>query len=416
MAVKRVILHLGMAKAGSSSIQHTLFNNTAILEKNSFRYLTEWEIDHLRKFHYLFAQYPVNPISTGHLGKPPAGRKRQNSEAINVMSRIMKTTENETLILSGEYFHDLCLDATIENIKEFIKKYFQNNGVETRIVYLVRNPLTWITSHLQQTLFRIGFMNKDCDYFENEMEKYEGVFNLQKNFSDSLTLLKFEDACLDKDGLVGHFLKTIHFPENELKNINIFRKNDSRCIEVMEFVNYIEAVEPLYPYAHYKRLNPNRYVGDLYCAKDINGVKFDLPDQSKAELWKRFEKTTLLLKEKTGIDYTDYTIPPSSPSGQETYSEQTIQEFIMVFPHLSFILQKHFLKFFEKKYMETAQIRFKQLHGKDSVPWEIFNKRNTFFCLMNLRNKNKLRGIKRFISEAMPSKTKKYLKRTLIKG
>jgi len=409
MAIKRAIIHLGMAKTGSSSIQRTLFNNTAILEKNNIRYLKEWEEDHLRKLHYLLSPCPANPISTGHLGKPPANINEINKKSIDSMLHVMKSTDCETLILSGEYFHDLWLDSTIENIKKFITKHFLDNGIETTIIYFIRNPLTWIVSYLQQTLYRVGFMNKHCDYFETAMKKYAGIINLQKHFSDSLILLKFEDACRDKDGLVGFFLKTIGIPEVELKNVNIYRTNDSRCMEVMEFVYYLESIEPRYPCAHYKCTNSNSYFDDFAPIKDIRGVKFDLPYKSKLEIWNRFMETVQRIKESTGINYTDYQIPYDI--AQEAYSEETIQGFIEAFPKLNIVVQKHFLGFFEKKYMETAQARFKQLHFRCSIPRTLYNRRNVFIGQLGFRFRIGLLKVKKAASERMPLKMKEVVKK-----
>ena len=412
MAIKRVIIHLGMAKAGSSSIQRTLFNNAPILEKNGFRYLHEWELNHLIKFKYLFSPYPVSPTGTGHLGRLPVNMKQKNKKSIDQMMQVIKNSECETLILSGEYSGELWLDSTIENIKEFIKNYFQSNGIETTILYFVRNPLTWLASWLQQRLRKDGFMNKAGDFFEIEMKQYEGILNLHKHFADSLVLLKFEDACLDKDGLIGCFLKAIGFPKSELEFVTMYRVNESRCMEAMEFIYYVESIEPRHPYNNYRQENPNRYIKDLISLKHIKGVKFDLPYQSKLDFWERFRETLKLLKENAGIDYTDYEIPPSS--GQETYSEETVQSFVDVFPKLSFVLQKHFLKFFEKKYMETAQVRFKQLHFKGSAPYALYNSKNVFFNLLKLRVKNKLRRAKKAVGERIPKTLKTPIK-TIIK-
>ena len=390
MAVKKAFIHLGMSKTGSTSIQNALFNNTAALEKNSFRYLSEWGENHLFDFHNLLSPHPVHPRATGTLGKPIANLKQKNKTAIGKMQKVIDTTECETLVFSGEYFHELYLNATIDNIKGFVEKYFQNNGIEATIIYLIRNPLTWMISFLQQRLYKNGFMNKDVDYFEAKIKQYEGIINLKNNFSDSLKILKFEDACSDKDGLVGFFLKAIGLPDEELKNIAISRSNDSKCMEIMEFIYYLESVDPLYPYNNYRRFNKNRFAGDLRALGNINGIKFDLPYQSKMELWKRLKKTLYSLKENTGIDYTDYTISPSS--SQEMYSEETIQGFIAAFPKLSITLQNHFLKFFEKKYMETAQVKFKALHFKDSIPYKIYNSKNISFYLPVFRLKNSLRN------------------------
>ena len=401
MAIKRVFLHLGMTKAGSSSIQSALRNNTAILEKNGFKYPVELGRFHLKFFKHVFSPHPVNPIGSGRLGKPVSNITKKRNKALNKILRIINTTDCEILVLSGEYIYELCSDPMIENLKVFIKKHFQDNAIETNIIYMVRNPLTWIISSLQQQVLARGYLNKDSDFFETSIKQYEGIINLQKHFPDSLIVLKFEDACLNEDGLVGCFLKTINFPKEELANIKTSKNNESRCMEVMEFVNYIEAVEPRYPFKNYRRVNPNRYNNnEMKAFRNIKGVKFDLSYQSKHELWNRLEKTVNLLKENTGIDYTGYKIP-ADPSGidKEIYSDETILGFLDAFPKLNFVLQKHFLKFFEKKYMETAQVRFKQLHFNGSVPLEIYRKKNTFINNFTLCMKNRLRMLKSWLSE-----------------
>ena len=384
-----------MPKTGTTSIQNTLFNNTALLQQNSFRYLTEWGRNHLANFHYLLSPHPVYPRATGNLGKSLVNLKQKNRNSIKKMLNAVNTTECETLIISGEYFHELYLDATIENIKDFIEKYFKSNGIETTLIYLIRNPLTWIISFLQQRLYKNGFMNKEVDFFEARIKQYEGIINLKNNFPDSLQILKFEDACLDGNGLVGYFLKAIGFPEDELININTSRSNDSKCIEIMEFVYHIESVEPLYPYNNYRYLNKNRFVGDLRGLKNIKGVKFDLPYQSKIELWDRLQETLYLLKKNTSIDYSEYKVSSPSFAEQETYNKETIQGFIDAFPKLSIVLQRHFLNFFEKKYIETAQEKFMRLHSFDSIPWKLHNRKNALFNLLLFQTKNIMRRILR---------------------
>ena len=390
MGIKKAVLHLGMPKAGSSSIQHTFFSNSAILKKNGFRYLDEWGDNHLYNFlHFFSPDYVTNNAINYREPVTKKKLRKTTKKMANEILRVINSTECETLVLSGECLNVFRENSAIDNLKEFINCNFKSNNIEVSIILLVRNPLPWAISQLQQQFFKGRYL-RNIDFFDDAVEMYEAIANLQKKFSDSLILLKFEDACLDIDGLVGCFLKTIGYPKEELKNITIIRKNESRCMETMEFLYFIETIEPLYPYAHYRHHNPNRFLGDLTCIKDIKGVSFDLPYQCKVELWNRIQKAVLFLKAEVGIDYTDYKIPFPN---QETYSEQTIQKFIDIFPKLSPILQKHFLKFFEKKYMETAQIKFKKLYFEGSIPWKTYNKKIIIFSLASWRVKKMLRKI-----------------------
>ena len=388
MPIKRAIIHLGMPKAGSSSIQYTLYKNAAVLEKFGFRYLTEWGRDHIDKFHSLFHH----------------GSSLENRNAINTLLKVINNSDCETLVLSGEFFTSLYLDSTIERIQNFVKKYFYDNNIETTIIYYVRNPLTWIISWTNQILFSSGYLNKNAGFFEVAIKQYTGIFNLQACFNDCLQIIKFEDACQDKDGFVANFLRTIKFPEDEIKNIDmsLSKRNESRCMEVIEFVHFVEVMENRHSFCNYKRYIPSRFYRAINPLRNIKGIKFDLPFQSKVELWERLQETVKLLNEKAGVNYTDYKIPAESFAAQEAYSPETIQGFIEAFPKLNLIIKEHFLKFFEKKYMETAQERFKQLHFMDSIPYTIYKHQSSFFGVMNARKINIVRLIKKVITEKMP--------------
>jgi len=66
--------------------------------------------------------------------------------------------------------------------------------------------------------------------------------------------------------------------------------------------------------------------------------------------------------------------------------------------------------------METAQTRFKQLHCKGSVPWTIYNSKNTLLNLWSLRIRIKRNNLKKVIGERMPRTIKAALKRVLYGG
>jgi chromosome segregation ATPase len=118
----------------------------------------------------------------------------------------------------------------------------------------------------------------------------------------------------------------------------------------------------------------------LWAAK---GAKFDFAYRDKLALWGRLEEQVRLLKENTGIDYTDYKIEEKSEP--ETYTGETINGFIEAFPKLSSVLQKLFLEFFEKKYAETAQEKFKKLYFQGTIPNRIYELSQE---VQNLKNEN----------------------------
>ena len=369
MSVKRIFFHFGITKTGSTSIQKTLFTNSAILERNSFRYLNEWKISHRPVFKLLFKQRPSANFFINKI------RQYYKNSYCKSLLNVIDTTDCETLVLSGEYWTDFHLDSTIQNLRLFIEEHFQNRGIETKIILFVRNPLTWMISHLQSRMSS-GDYDRNSDFAETRIEHFPGIWNLKKNFPDSLILVKFEDAIKDDYGPVGYFLNTIGFPKDTIPEIDIIKANESRCLEAMEFINYIEDKEPVFPNGYGKPININRelFSRDLAPVFGVKGLKFDLEYKEKLLLWEQLKETVLHIKTNTGIDYTNYKIPASSEL--QTYSEETIQGFIGVFPSLSPVIQKHFLRFFETKYSKTLNPAFKSLYFKNSIPKTIYNKHN----------------------------------------
>jgi len=383
MAIKKAVFHLGMPKAGCTSIQYTLFSNSAFLEKNGFRYLNEWGRTHSKIFRLLFSQ------SRTCTHNAPGKLKI----LYNLLEGILASSKFETLVFSGQFTRFFSSNIVIDSYKNFLKYYFSDNNIDITIVIFVRNPLLYFISALQENISNHQFDTMN-ELFETAIKQYEGIFNLHKHFQDFVKIVKFEDACLDEDGLLGYFLKTINFPKKDLKSINIHRVNESRCVEAIELFDYIEKM------ASSTGINTKKSIllekrNDLKILKTIRGVKFDLDYQTKIEFWERLQETVHSL-ETIGIDYTGYKIPTTSI--QETYSEQTIEGFIAVFPKLNVMNQKLFLSFFEMKYHQTLQEKFKRLYFQNSVPWKIYNSK-TSLSQVGIEVKDKLRKLKKVIWE-----------------
>jgi hypothetical protein len=204
-----------------------------------------------------------------------------------------------------------------------------------------------------------------------------------KAFGDSLVLLKFDDAVKDRDGLVGCFLKAVRFPGDEIKKLAITKVNESRSLETMELISFIDAKEPYIPSGYDGPNNPKRIPWDTALLFFVKGAKFDFTYKDRLALWKRLKEPVRIFKENIGIDYTDYKIEEIPEP--ETYTDETINGFIEAFPDLSPVLQKLFLEFFEKKYAETAQEKFKKLYFKDTIPNKIYELSRE---VQNLKNEN----------------------------
>ncbi len=384
MAIKKLILHLGLPKTGTTSIQATCKKNLSILEKQGVRYMIEWKRGDMRGGHIthlntLFADWEV-PSYCHH----PAfqctdilnaiEREEEQSNLTETVKKIVNTIDCDSLLISGEWT-GFCIEKCVENLKQWLYRNF--NNVEVEILVFVRNPISFVVSFFQQDE-KTGYKRLDSNYldiYEVYKEQYlNTIKNLYRYFPTEFKLIKFEDAVSFKDGgLVGYFLQEIGIINRS--SIEIIRGNDGTSYEALELLRFINLCEPV---VVNKLNNPKRLPQDgRLDARHlfrVRGVKYDLPIEGKLELRRRWEDVFLYLKENFGIDYSNCAIEDKVPLPSDFYSDVTIDDFIEVFPELTPILQKLFLEFFELKYRQTAQEKFKRLFFKGSVPFEIYHK------------------------------------------
>ncbi|MDR0529394.1 MAG: hypothetical protein LBG69_07300 [Zoogloeaceae bacterium] len=373
--VKKVILHLGHLKTGTTSIQETLFENSDILQENGFYYLAEWM--------YRNAQIRVME----HIVSVPGCRSMKNlnnmaseSEMANVreeklaeLARVMQVSQCDTLIISAEIVWSLFEQRCVNLLQDLISKHF--SGVEVKILLFVRNPLHYYIS-LYQHYQRMATFNDvnthNCDYCSQHIYQYvKTTENIRNYFGQYAKFIKFEDAVKDSQGLVSYYLKSIDFPAENLQKLKIIKSNEASCQETMDFLEY----------ASDKKYS-GRYYYDARFLGEIKGTKYDLAYPEKLSLWNSdvMQDAVRKIQEITGIDYSDYTETLEAEREeareralQETWRQETIDGFIAAFPKLSPTLQKLFLEFFQYKYAQTANAKFKQLYFVGSLPRDIWN-------------------------------------------
>ena len=386
MAIKKVIIHAGMHKTGSSSIQETLFYNKIRLNENGYLYLTEWGSNQSGVLTNLFGhdspQWARRYNIENHIDI--AMIELFNESNTNILVNSVKHSNCETLIVSGE---DICLFE--RNDVNYMKEYFYKHlgDVVFSIMFYVRNPVDYTASVYQQFMITPHFTNlKTEQNFKFSLEKFMDVFG------KATCVYKFEDAIHHPLGLVGHFLESIGMPAAEIEKFRVIKSNESRSAEVVEILNEIEAKQPqilsagiegakkgakfdLLDDGNHYVANPLRKLYDIEPLFKVEGAKkgakFDLPYNEKVRIQALAKEDSLWLKEKTGIDYSNYKIEEKEPP--ETYSRDTIESFISAFPLLTFPLKTIFLDFFRQKHLLTGDDKFRTLYAEGSVPWKIYH-------------------------------------------
>ena len=370
--LKRIILHVGMQKTGSTGIQETLFHNSSVLRSHGYIYLSEWGINHNAILFDIFSPtFDPNHRRIVLDGFTQEKWEETRKSNIKTMLDLIERNACETLILSSEELS--LLDFTsLKYMKQLLTDLFPEAHMSC--IFYTRSPISFLASEFQQ-MAASPYSEFRTDRDTQEYAKH--VFKLRLGgflelFHDDISIIRFEDAIRDEDGLVGNFLKLIDYPQQKISEIKVFRSNESRGAEAIEFLLYVKENMPFYLEENGRRIiNPQRADYDNNAINTIPGPRFDFSYEQKMELFELTKHDSLWLKEQTGIDYThDY---PLKTEPVLLYKEKTLEEFLFAFKYLTRPMQSLFLRFFEKKYQELSDERFLALFSQGSEPWKIYH-------------------------------------------
>ncbi len=194
---KKCIIHIGMHKTGSSSIQHSLYSN---LKDDVFTYLDVGKANHSILLSMFFRD--LSP---------------QSEKYAEIKNRLIKKIEesNPVMIISAEAVSMFSKEKLV-NLRDFLLHYFQ----EIRIVGYIRSPKSYMESFFQQRV-KGGLASFDLDnaiypHYRERFEKFDEVFG-----KNNVEFGKFDPKHLYKGNVVMDFCKRIGIDMTEDRTIRI---------------------------------------------------------------------------------------------------------------------------------------------------------------------------------------------------
>ncbi len=192
--IKECIVHIGLHKTGSSSIQNTLNNADIGLD---FVYLNLGIPNHSIPIYSLFTEKPEQYYI--HKRK---GLSKENVIDYNkkMMTRLINGIDSSTadkIIISGEDISGLSKPA-LKKFKEFLQLFFS----KVTIVAYVRNPYSFMQSSFQERVkggLNSFTIDKGYPHYRAKIKKFDDLFgreNVLLYHFDKKTLYK-EDVVLD---------------------------------------------------------------------------------------------------------------------------------------------------------------------------------------------------------------------------
>ena len=293
--MKKVVLHVGMHKTGTSSIQKSLSVNPRLLNKYGFTYpkfvFNSKEItNHSILFYNLFGNYCNYHINRQTQLTDIEVENYREDLFTQLRSSLSKESK---FIFSGE---DLCSlsSSQLNDLKLFLREYSID---DIEIVIYVRDPVLFAISNLQENI-------KSGDTFDSALDK---VWSLGGSFvrdtiskfvdlfgEGSVSVLSYDDEIDEFGSIINSFyLRGLSIDEKNHKDI---RKNVSLCHEVVEFYSYLNNREPLYDSS--RVLNVWRSVNDFRFFESIRGTKFNVKKALLDKFESQFEQDRSYLTER----------------------------------------------------------------------------------------------------------------------
>lgn len=236
---RQIILHVGMHKTGSTSIQNNCYRYRETLAEHGIIYPSFSYLDHTRTNHSgpITAAISENPDRYGEqwragLGDNPnvlALAYNQQFEAL------LDSPAADTLILSGETVSAFADD----DLKALRDKLLQHTD-KLRVTVYIRNPASAVGSILQQRVRDGSVHDTDDNVIALASVSRRRYQRLKDVFGDSLEVLNFHEAASDPSGLVGSFMRFCGLPPEETLKLEFAAANprmSMECFKLMLGIN-----------------------------------------------------------------------------------------------------------------------------------------------------------------------------------
>ncbi|WP_141249606.1 hypothetical protein [Sphingobium sp. D43FB] len=245
---KRIFVHIGYHKTGSTSIQVALSGARDRLEENGFLYpevgCPEWS----KYGHHLLAWSvfsKVEHLPTLHGNQASFTKSSRRSLWSDLRAEIDRSKAHNVIISSEEF--DVCDVAAISKISSELKKY------EIVPVFFIRNFADLIESNYNTTVVHSSGARPFKEFITNQRTRLDLNRMIQDwasiSYDGTVHICNYDDRAVAKNS-VDAFLKVIGAPDGVLSRNTGTRYNESLPVFVTELIQHLNAKGCGHPEVH----------------------------------------------------------------------------------------------------------------------------------------------------------------------
>lgn len=192
---KKVILHIGRHKTGTSSLQKSLSENTELLKKNGFVYPTE-------NFCQGYGHHKLaNALCRGNTKNKSNFELKELLEGLSRVLSNIEVGQSETLVLSSEAFQNCD--------PKLIRQFFDDSEFEVNVVCYLREQIGYIASAYNQKVHATEYhQSVDTFYADFNADYTDFVENWVKFFPSSRFRV-FDKVFLENGDILDDFWRCI---------------------------------------------------------------------------------------------------------------------------------------------------------------------------------------------------------------
>ena len=299
---RKIILHIGLPKTGTTTIQNALYANREFLLKQEGILYPSLEPNMTTPLRTIFRDSSPQSFANRMAGLTAEEEAIRRKKYRDLLEAEISSREWDVLLLSAEGVCNMP-EPEIAKLRGWGEKY----SSDWTVLACVRHPLTYTRSVIPQVMrngdtLRELYETPPLPNFRGRISKVLSIFG-----QENVRVFDFETATESEDGIVGTFAREAGLTAQSSKFLasRAVRKNESLSLEAVRILDSLNRQRPLF-IGNVRA--PRRSGRELYYIGRIKGRKFDLPDSVKESVRSRSREDVIWLNERFGLDlYRDVT-------------------------------------------------------------------------------------------------------------
>jgi hypothetical protein len=326
---KQIILHAGLHKTGTSSIQNNCHKYRDWLRQRAivypgFKYRDKVFSNHSEPLIGVFGTRPGKYGMPQRLMLEDASAIAAVTDAFSrQLQQVLEAPDGDTLLLSAE----MVCEFSGKDMAE-LRRHLERFTESLQVIVMIRSPQSSVESILQQRC-RGGNLVEPDSLVGVVTERFKAV---QNGFADILQVLNYHEARDHPLGLVGCFLCHLGLPREEVAQLEFVSTNARTSLESYKLM---EAINQVYPVGKTPDHGVRRHFSDMNALYTLPGQPFQIDGVAQSRLSESLEAECAALERELGFSFPP--LPPrTSPTLWETETLIALESAINLLENLKF--------------------------------------------------------------------------------